>query len=176
MQSGVCDPVPSGNAYCDGQCAQTDAHCNISRNGGSMIQIAGVRDWCDGALASADKQALEQRMVTWVNWYLTNYVVSGGDVYHDDMTNVWNTIALAALELKGGTYDSQAATWLTQVETQWKTVIFPAMAYEGSWWHEGMTYALDSVAHPASFANAWTTETGRSLMIATLPKRFSMVF
>jgi hypothetical protein len=129
-----------------------------------MMQIAGVRDWCDGALAASDKQALEKRMVTWVDWYMTNYVMAGGgDVYHDDMTNVWNTIALAALELKGGTYDSQAAAWLTQAETQWKTVIFPAMAYEGTWWHEGMTYALGSVGDPASFANAWTTETDENM-------------
>jgi hypothetical protein len=165
MQSGVCDPVPSGNAYCDGQCAATDAHCNISRNGNSMIQIAGVRDWCDAALAASDKQALESRMFTWVNWYLQNYVtgMSGGDVYHDDMTNVWNTITLAALELKGGTYDTQASMWLTLAETQWKTVILPAMAYEGSWWHEGMTYALGSVGDVGSFANAWSTETDENM-------------
>jgi MYXO-CTERM domain-containing protein len=163
MKSGVCDPVPSGNAYCDGQCAQTDAHCNISRNGDSMMQIAGVRDWCDGALAASDKQALEQRMVNWVTWYLANYVVPGGDVYHDDMVNVWNTITLAALELKGGMYDSQASTWLAQAETQWKSVILPAMAYEGSWWHEGMTYALGVLGGTASFANAWSTETDENM-------------
>ena len=163
MQSGVCDPLPSGNAYCDGQCAVTDAHCNISRNGNSMMQIAGVRDWCDAALSATDKQALESRMVTWVNWYMTNYVQGGGDVFHDDMTNVWNTIALAALELKGGMYDAQATTWLSQAETQWKTVIFPAMAYEGSWWHEGMTYALGSLGAPASLANAWSTETDENM-------------
>jgi MYXO-CTERM domain-containing protein len=164
MQSGVCDPVPSGNAYCDGQCAQTDAHCNISRNGNSMLQIAAVRDWCDGALSATDKQTLETRMVTWVNWYLTNYVqAGGGDVFHDDMTNVWNTIALGALELKGGANDAQATTWLAQAEAQWKNVIFPAMAYEGSWWHEGMTYALGSLGDPASFANAWTTETDENM-------------
>lgn len=165
MQSGVCDPVPSGNAYCDSQCAASDAHCNISRNGSSMIQIAGVRDWCDAALAASDKQALEQRMVTWVNWYLQNYVtgMSGGDVYHDDMTDVWNTITLAALELEGGTYDAQATTWLTQAEAQWKNVILPAMAYEGSWWHEGMTYALGSVGDVGTFANAWSTETDENM-------------
>ena len=165
MQSGVCDPVPSGNAYCDAQCAAGDAHCNISRNGNSMIQIAGVRDWCDGALAASDKQALEARMVTWVNWYLQNYVtgMGGGDVFHDDMTDVWNTITLAALELKGGMYDAQASTWLAQAETQWKTVILPAMAYEGSWWHEGMTYALGSVGDVGSFANAWSTETDENM-------------
>ncbi len=163
MQSGVCDPVPSGNAYCDGQCAATDAHCNISRNGNSMMQIAGVRDWCDGALAASDKQALEARMVAWVNWYLQNYVAGGGDVFHDDMTNVWNTIALAALELKGGMYDAQASTWLGQAETQWKNVILPAMAYEGNWWHEGMTYALGSVGDVGSFADAWSTETDENM-------------
>ncbi|HEY6461432.1 MAG TPA: MYXO-CTERM sorting domain-containing protein, partial [Polyangiaceae bacterium] len=48
-------------------------------------------------------------------------------------------------------------------ETQWKTVIFPAMAYEGSWWHEGMTYALDSLGSPATTANAWSTETDENL-------------
>ena len=160
-KSAVCDPVPSGNAYCDAQCAATDAHCNISRNGSSMFQIAAVRDWCDGALAATDKQALEDRMVTWVTWYLANYTAP--DVFHDDMTNVWNTVALAALELKGGSHDAQAATWLAQTETQWKTVIFPAMAYESSWWHEGMTYALGSLGDPASFANAWSTETDEDM-------------
>ena len=37
------------------------------------------------------------------------------------------------------------------------------MAYEGSWWHEGMTYALGSLGDPASFANAWSTETDENM-------------
>ncbi|HEY8038786.1 MAG TPA: MYXO-CTERM sorting domain-containing protein [Polyangiaceae bacterium] len=160
-KSGVCDPVPSGNATCDAQCSATDAHCNISRNGGSMLQIAGVRDWCDGALAATDKAALEARIVKWIQWYLANYTAS--DVFHDDDTNVWNTIALGALTLAGTGSDAQAQQWLTQAETQWKTVILPAMAYEADWWHEGMTYALGSVADPAMFANAWSIATDEDM-------------
>ena len=159
-QSGVCDPTPSGNATCDGQCPNAmDAHCNISRNGGSMIQLAGTRDWCDGALADPDKQALEARIAKWITWYEANYPAGGGDVYHDDMTNVWNTIALAALALTGTSQDAAAQQWLAAADKQWKTVILPAMAYEGSWWHEGMTYALGSVGDVASYANAWSTAT-----------------
>ena len=37
------------------------------------------------------------------------------------------------------------------------------MAYEGSWWHEGMTYALGSVGDVGSFANAWSTETDENM-------------
>jgi hypothetical protein len=160
MQSGVCDPTPSGNAYCDNQCPNAmDAHCNISRNGGSMIQLAGTRDWCDAALAAADKQALEARIAKWVAWYEANYPAGQGDVYHDDMTNVWNTIALAGLALTGTSQDAAAQQWVAAADTQWKTIILPAMAYEGSWWHEGMTYALGSVGDTASYANAWSIAT-----------------
>ena len=73
IPSGVCDPVPSGNAYLRCAVRATDAHCNISRNGSSMLQIAAVRDWCDARALGHRQADPRDRMVTWVDWYLANY-------------------------------------------------------------------------------------------------------
>lgn len=133
-----------------------DAHSFISNNGRNMLQMAAVRDWCDAVLSAAQKKMLEDRMVAWADWYLGN---DPGDVFHDDMANVWNSIALAGLALSGTAQDAKAATYLAAADRKWKAVILPAMAYTGDWWHEGFTYVQPTLGSLAIWAAAWTTAT-----------------
>ena len=135
---------------------QPDPHSFISNNGHIMIQLAIVRDWCDPALDSAQKQQLESLITQWADWYLAN---DPGDVYHDDMPNVWSSIAEAGLALRGTAQDAKAQTYLAAAETKWKNVILPAMAYEGDWWHAGFTYVQPSLGGLAWFAATWSTAT-----------------
>jgi hypothetical protein len=135
-----------------------DAHTYTSNNGGQMFTLAVTRDWCDAALASADATWLESTIATIADWYVS-YVGNGLDVYHDDMPNVWSAIALAGLVLKGTSEDTKASAYLSAADTQWKTIIFPAMAYEGDYWHEGMTYVQVSLGLMAWYALGWSTAT-----------------
>jgi hypothetical protein len=139
---------------------QPDPHSFISNNGRTMEELAIVRDWCDPALSAAQKQWLESTMTLWGDWYVAN---SAPDVFHDDMANVWNAVALAGLALKGTAQDAKATSYLTAADTQWKTVILPAMAYVGDWWHEGMTYVQVTLGALTWYAHAWSTATDENI-------------
>lgn len=143
-----------------GNPGQPDAHSYISNNGRSMLQFAVVRDWCDPVLSSGELDWIEQIMAAAADWYLT-YAVP--DVFHDDMPNVWNSIALAGLALKGTAYDSQADSYLAAADAQWKDVLLPAYAYAGDWWHEGFTYVQPSLGAMAWYAAAWTIATDEDI-------------
>jgi hypothetical protein len=137
-----------------------DQHSFISDNGHTMLVLAVVRDWCDGALAAGELASLEQRIVDYADYYLA---ATGLDVYHDDMQNVWSAVALAGLSLAGGAQDAKARSYLAAADKQWKEVIFPAMAYEGDWWHEGFVYVQPVLGSLAWYALAWTTATDEDL-------------
>jgi MYXO-CTERM domain-containing protein len=135
---------------------QPDAHSFISNNGRTMLSLSVVRDWCDPVLSGPEKSGLEAKITAYADFYLT---AAGLDVFHDDMTNVWNSVALAGLSLKGTNEDTKAQAYLTAADLQWKTVILPAMAYERDWWHEGFTYVQPTLGSLAWYALAWTTAT-----------------
>ncbi len=137
-----------------------DGHSFISNNGRTMLQLAVVRDWCDPVLDSGQKQWLEDRITSYADWYLA---YDGLDVFHDDMYNAWNAVGLAGLALKGTNADAKASAYLSAAETQWKTVILPAMGYVGDFWPEGFTYAQPSLGSAAWFATAWTIATDDNL-------------
>jgi hypothetical protein len=137
-----------------------DQHSFISDNGHTMLSLAVVRDWCDGALDAAQKNALEQRMVEYADYYVG---ATGLDVYHDDMQNVWSAVALAGLSLAGTAQDAKAQSYLSAADKQWKEVIFPAMAHQGDWWHEGFVYVQPVLGSLAWYALAWTTATDEDL-------------
>ncbi len=137
--------------------AGVDPHSFTSDNGGQMFSLSIVRDWCAPALAAADVTWLESTMVTLADWYV-NYG-NGLDVFFDDTPNVWSAISLAGLAMAGGAQDAKAQGYLTAADTQWKTIIFPAWAYEGNYWHEGMTYAQVSLGLMGWYALAWSTAT-----------------
>jgi MYXO-CTERM domain-containing protein len=158
--SHVYDPPADGDPSCD-------AHCNISRNFRSMPQLAVVRDWCDAVLDAGEKQTIDDRIALWAAWYQTHY--PPGDVFHDDMVNVWTTLALAGLSLKGTSHDQEADAILAKAEAQWKNVILPAHAYVGDWWHEGMTYGVGVLGSMGMFASAWSTATDDDLTAAVKP-------
>lgn len=156
--SHVFDPPADGDPNCD-------SHCNISRNGRSMPQLVTVRDWCDAALSEGEKQVLDDRIALWAAWYESHY--PPGDVFHDDMTNVWSTIALAGLSLKGTSHDAEADALLAKAQAQWKDVILPAHQHVGDFWHEGMTYSVVIMGATAWFVNGWTTATDEDMSAAT---------
>jgi len=140
---------------------QPDPHSFISDNGRTMAQLAVVRDWCDPVLSDAQKAWIEGRITAFGDWYLMN---SPPDVFHDDMPNVWNAVALAGLTLKGtATNDAKASMYLSAADMQWKSVILPAMAYVGDWWHEGFTYVQPSLGSLAWYATAWSTATDENV-------------
>lgn len=133
-----------------------DAHSFISDNGAASVDVALVRDWCDGALQDGQKLWIEQRLVTLGDWYLANDPV---DVFHDDMTNVFNALALIGLTLKDTAHDAKATAYLAAAEKKWKDVIIPAMRHEADWWHEGMTYVQPTIGGVAWWAATWSTAT-----------------
>jgi hypothetical protein len=137
-----------------------DPHSFISNNGRTMDQLAVVRDWCDAALSVAQVQALEAKITAFADWYLAN---GPGDVFHDDMPNAWNAIALAGLALKGAAQDAKATAYLSAADAQWKSILFPAYAYVGDWWHEGMTYVQPSLGSMAWYAMSWSTATDENI-------------
>jgi hypothetical protein len=49
---------------------QPNGHSFISNNGRTMVQLAVVRDWCDGVLSAGEAQWIEDRMVAYSDWYL----------------------------------------------------------------------------------------------------------
>src|SRR5579871_3614907 len=138
-----------------------DQHSFISNNGRTMLQMAIVYDWCNPALSDPQKQWIENQMTAFGDWYVSSSAAL--DVYHDDMNNVWSAVALAGLTLKYTSKDSQATTYLTKADQQWKQVILPALAYEADWWHEGFTYVQPSVGSAAIYATAWTIATDEDL-------------
>jgi hypothetical protein len=137
-----------------------DAHSFISNNGRTMDQLGVVRDWCDPVLSASQTQALEAKITSFADWYVAN---APADVFHDDMPNVWNAIALAGLALKGTAQDAKAATYLAAADAQWKNVLFPAYAYVGDWWHEGMVYVQPSLGSMTSYALNWSTATDENI-------------
>ncbi|HJZ86025.1 MAG TPA: hypothetical protein VKN99_12690 [Polyangia bacterium] len=139
---------------------QPDPHSFISNNGRTMAQLAVTRDWCEGALSDAQRTWIEDRMVAYADWYLAN---PAPDVFHDDMPNLWNAVALAGLALKGTAQDAKAQTYLAAADQQWKTVILPAFAYVGDWWHEGFVYVQPSLGSLAWYALAWSTATDENI-------------
>jgi hypothetical protein len=138
------------------------AHGYTSDNGGQMFSLAITRDWCDPVLTSSQSSWLETTMATITDWYV-QYGTSGIDVFFDDTPNVWSAIGLAAVTLTGTSQDTKAQGYLTQADNQWKNVIYPAMAYEGDYWHEGMTYVQVSLGDMAWFALGWSTATDENL-------------
>lgn len=150
LQSSVALPTTS-----------VDPHTFTSDNGGQMFSLSIVRDWCAPALSASDVTWLESTMVTLADWYV-NYA-SGLDVFFDDTPNVWSAISLAGLAMAGGAQDAKAQGYLSAADTKWKTVIFPARAYEGDYWHEGMTYAQVSLGLMGWYALAWSTATDENV-------------
>ncbi len=139
---------------------QPDPHSFISNNGRTMDQLAVVRDWCDPVLTPAQVTWIEGRITAFADWYVAN---SPPDVFHDDMPNVWNAVALAGLALSGTSQDAKAQSYLSAADTQWKTVILPAMAYVGDWWHEGFTYVQPSLGSLVWYATGWSTATDEDI-------------
>jgi MYXO-CTERM domain-containing protein len=140
---------------------QPDGHSFISNNGRTMLQLAIARDWCDPALSEPQKQWIDDKIVAYSDWYIAND--GANDVYHDDMNNVWNAVALAGLTLAGTTNNAKAMEYLTAADTKWKSVILPALAYAGDWWHEGFVYVQPAIASAAWYAAAWTTATDEDI-------------
>lgn len=140
-----------------------DPHSFISNNGRTMAQLAVVRDWCDPVLSNNDKTWLETKITAYADWYTSPACTSQLDIWHDDMNNVWNAVALAGLTLKGTAQDAKAQTYLQAADTQWKNVIFPALAYEGDYWHEGFTYVQPSMGSAIWYATAWSIATDENL-------------
>jgi hypothetical protein len=138
------------------------AHTYTSNNGTQMLSLAITRDWCDTALTAAQSSWLETTMATITDWYV-QYAASGLDVYHDDMPNVWSAIALSGITLTGTSVDMKATSYVSAAEAQWKNIILPAMAYEGDYWHEGMTYVQVSLGLTAWYALGWSTATDENI-------------
>ncbi len=138
---------------------QPDAHGFISNSGRTMPQLAVVRDWCDPVLDSTQKAWIETKMTAIADWMTGGMGGYGLDVWHDDMNNVWSAVALAGLSLKGTSQDAKAITYLKLADDQWKKIIFPALAYEGDFWHEGMTYVQPTIGTLAWYAEAWSIAT-----------------
>jgi hypothetical protein len=139
-----------------------DAHAYTSDNGGQMFSLAVTRDWCDPVLTSDQSSWLETTMATITDWYVM-YGTSGIDVFFDDTPNVWSAVALAGITLTGTSEDTKANGYVTEADNQWKNVIFPAMAYEGDYWHEGMTYVQVSLGDMAWYALGGSTATDENL-------------
>jgi hypothetical protein len=140
-----------------------DPHSFISNNQRVMLELAVVHDWCDPVLTTTQKGWLETKMVAWADWYSGARSGYPLDVWHDDMNNVWNSVALAGLALKGTAQDAKAQTYLSVADTQWKTVIFPALAYEADFWHEGFVYVQPALGAAIVYATAWTIATDEDL-------------
>lgn len=138
------------------------AHTYTSDNGGQMLSLAITRDWCDPVLTAAQSSWLETTMATITDWYIADSA-AGLDVYHDDMPNVWSAIALSAVTLTGTPEATKAAMYVTEADAQWDNVILPAMAYEGDYWHEGMTYVQVSLGLTAWYALGWSTATDENI-------------
>ncbi len=142
---------------------QPDPHSFISNNGRTMLQLAAVRDWCDAVLTTPQKTWIEGKMTGYADWVLGGMNGYALDIFHDDMNNVWNAVALAGLALKGTAQDTKAVSYLTAADTQWKTIIFPGLAYEGDYWHEGFTYVQPSVGSAVVYALAWSIATDENI-------------
>jgi hypothetical protein len=138
------------------------AHGYTSDNGGQMFSLAVTRDWCDPVLTSSQSSWLETTMATIADWY-TQYAATNLDVFFDDTPNVWSAIALAGITLTGTSEDTKAGGYVSAADAQWKNVIFPAMAYEGDYWHEGMTYVQVSLGDMAWYALGWSTATDENI-------------
>jgi hypothetical protein len=138
------------------------AHAYTSDNGGQMFSLAITRDWCDPVLTSTQSSWLETTMATITDWYIA-YSAEGLDVFFDDTPNVWSSIALSGITLTGTSEDTKAQGYVTQADAQWKNVNFPAMAYEGDYWHEGMTYVQVSLGDMAWYALGWSTATDENI-------------
>jgi hypothetical protein len=52
---------------------------------------------------------------------------------------------------------------VSAADAQWDNVILPAMAYEGDYWHEGMTYVQVSLGLMAWYALGWSTATDENI-------------
>ncbi|HEY1956498.1 MAG TPA: hypothetical protein VGH28_12830 [Polyangiaceae bacterium] len=142
---------------------QPDPHSFISNNGRTMLQLAVVRDWCDAQLSTTQKSWIEGKITGYADWVLGGMSGYALDVFHDDMNNVWNSVALAGLALKGTAQDAKADTYLTAADSQWKNVIFPALDYEGDFWHEGFTYVQPSLGSAIVYALAWSVATDENV-------------
>lgn len=163
------DPARCTKAYATvmglgvGTPGQPDAHSFISNNGRTMAQLAVVRDWCDPVLDATQKSNVEAQMTAIADWIVGGMGGYVPDLWHDDMNNIWNTVALAGLSLKGTAQDAKADTYLAAADKQWKTVIFPGLAYAGSFWHEGMTYVQPTLGSLAVYAEAWSIATDEDI-------------
>ncbi len=145
---------------------QPDPHSFISNNGRTMLQLAVVRDWCDTQLTTPQKTWIEGQITGYADWVLGGMSGYSLDVFHDDENNVWSSVALAGLALKGTAQDTKASTYLTAADTQWKTIIFPALSYEGEFWHEGFTYVQPSLGSAIVYALAWSIATDENVFTA----------
>ncbi len=157
------------NLPADGPGAGGDAHGFISSYAGTVVDLAIVRDWCDASLDTGRQAALEDRMDTWLNWLMNDYTgpglvpMPGGDVYHDDYSNVAHAVAWAALILNGTAHDADSQLARAWADQRWKQVLLPAMAYVGDWWPEGFTYIQPTLGGVASYAAAWSTATDENI-------------
>ena len=142
---------------------QPDPHSFISNNGRTMLQLAVVRDWCDAQLTTPQKTWIEGQITGYADWVLSGMNGYALDVFHDDMNNVWNSVALAGLSLKGTAQDTKASQYLAAADQQWKNVIFPALDYEGEFWHEGFTYVQPSLGSAIVYALAWSIATDENV-------------
>jgi hypothetical protein len=144
-----------------------DAHTFISDHARDMLQLAVVRDWCDPVLSQTQKDALETKIVEYADWYSGTRGGYALDVWHDDMNNVWNAVAIAGLVLKGTAQDAKAATYLQLADAQWKNVIIPALRYEGDFWHEGFTYIQPTLGSAITWATAWSIATDEDVFASS---------
>ncbi|MDQ3033817.1 MAG: heparinase II/III family protein, partial [Myxococcota bacterium] len=139
---------------------EPDAHAFISDHGRTMPEVALALDWCWDALSESERAQVVERVRAYGSWYVEN---SPPDVFHDDMNNVWKSVALAGLVLAHTEADADAARFLAAAETQWKDVIMPALAYAGDWWHEGFTYVQPTIGAFAWTLAGWSTATDEDL-------------
>jgi MYXO-CTERM domain-containing protein len=163
------DPARCNKAYSTLQMVaaatpgQPDPHGFISSNAREMLQLAAVRDWCDPVLTAAQKTWIEGKITGYADWVLSGMNGYALDVYLDDMNNVWSSVALAGLALTGTAQDTKAQSYVAAADNQWKKVIFPALAYEGDFWHEGFTYVAPALDAAVVHGAAWSIATDENL-------------
>src|SRR5688572_4324328 len=137
-----------------------DEHSFISNHGATMQNVALALDWCWDGLDAGQRDTAIARIREYADWYVTH---NPPDIFHDDMNNVWKSVALAGLVLAHTSADADARRYLAAAETQWKDVIIPALAYTGDWWHEGFVYVQPTIGSFAWTLAAWSTASDEDL-------------
>ena len=127
-----------------------------------MANLAVTLDWCYPALDSTQRDWIVAKIRAYADWYLAN--AAPPDVFHDDMTNVWNSVALAGLALKGTSAERGRRVARRGRHAMEERHPAGARRYAGDWWHEG--FVVRAGGHPDSiawYATAWRSATDEDL-------------